>query len=168
MRRVLEKVGRSGPLLDVGCGPTSWLWGEGLNPTGVDLIPNYVEAFNKNGRGKAVVGSCDALPFDSKSFFGVWCIGVLHHLDDEIAKKSISEMLRVCKSGGYVCIFDAVLPRSFWVRPLAYAIRKADRGGNVRLELAHRALFSGLSVEFDRHSISYTGLESISALIGKT
>jgi SAM-dependent methyltransferase len=146
------------PLLDVGCGPASRLWKCGLKPVGIDISEAYVEAFRQAG-GEAHVGTATDLPFADQTFGGVWCFGILHHLDDIEARKAIEEMRRVCRDGGYVAIFDAVLPRSYWTRPLAYWTRKMDRGRHVRNMEAHQRLFSGDGWRFSRLTYALTGLE---------
>ncbi len=82
--------------------------------------------------GTGVVASAAALPFATGSFDGVWSIGLFHHLSDEIAGRVVDEALRVCTPGGYAVIMDAVLPESPWRRPVAYGLRRLDRGRFMR------------------------------------
>lgn len=133
MRSLIESLPKAEPLLDVGCGPSSWLWAVGRRPVGADLSPAYLRPWARLGE-HAVVASADRLPFHSHTFGGVWSIGLLHHLDDDRARRTIREMLRVCRVGGYVAILDAVTPRSAWRRPVASFLRRIDRGGFVRGE----------------------------------
>ena len=158
IHRLVRSLPETESYLDVGCGPASWLWKCGVHPVGVDISPDYVEAYRKAG-GEARVGSATNLPFPDGSFGGVWSIGILHHLTDEEASKAVSEMTRVCRRGGYVAIVDAVLPRSCWTRPMAYGLRKMDRGRFVRTLEAHQALFHESGWQFSRFSYSLNGLE---------
>lgn len=152
------------PILDVGCGPRSWLDRVGLNPVGLDTDPAYVRAYQARG-GVAVHGSADEIPFPDGHFAGVWCVGVLHHLDDQTAKRAIAEMLRVRRRNGYVAVLDAVLPRSGLASPLALAIRRLDRGRHMRREAELQALFSNTQEwKFKRFCYSATGLEMLSSL----
>jgi len=144
-------------VLDVGCGPASWLWNIGLRPVGLDITESYVAQFREQGDA-SVVGSCVTLPFATGSFDQAWSVGLLHHLTDQMARDTIAEMLRVVGPSGAVLIVDAVLPRSALTRPLAYVLRKLDRGGNVRTEAEHRALF-GAGWQTTRHLMAYNGLE---------
>jgi ubiquinone/menaquinone biosynthesis C-methylase UbiE len=148
-------------ILDVGCGPSSWLWRVGLHPTGLDLSSAYTVAFSHH-RDPVINGSACELPIRDHCFDGVWSIGLLHHLSDNMARRAVTEMLRVCRPGGYVAIFDAVLPEPSWKRPLAYVLRKADRGGYVRRQ-GH--LTSILPSEqrwaIDRFEYASTGLEML-------
>ena len=149
-------------ILDVGCGPKSWLQKVGVQPIGLDLEQNYVDAYNAAG-GKAHLGSADALPFDDEIFEAIWCIGVFHHIPDAGVKKSIEEALRVCKKGGYICIMDAVLPKSGITRPIAQFLRNIDRGQFMRKEAHLKSLFpNDMKWETNRFNYAYTGLEMLS------
>jgi SAM-dependent methyltransferase len=153
-----------GPLLDVGCGPRSWLWRVGLRPVGVDIEPAYVDAYIRAG-GQATLGSADAIPHGDASFAGVWSIGVLHHLADAMVAGAIGEAIRVCRPGGYVAMLDAVLPTSPWRRPLAAFIRRLDRGRHMRQEGALRSLLDPFGRwHYTRFTYSATGLEMLACL----
>ena len=148
-------------ILDIGCGPKSWLWQVGTHPIGLDLTFSYCKAFHEKAE-PAVMGSARVLPFPPESFEEVWSIGMFHHLPDLLAQQALEEMLRVCRSNGHVVIFDAVLPVQAWQRPLAYALRRADRGRFVRSQAAFEQLLpqrSHWSVE--RVAYSHTGLEIV-------
>lgn len=43
-------------------------------------------------------------------------------------------MVRVCRGGGPVVVFHAVLPEPTWRRPVAWAIRACDRGSHMRTQ----------------------------------
>ena len=160
-RDLLTRLPTAEHVLDVGCGPASWLFDLGLHPVGVDVSLSYMQEYRGRGE-RAVVGSADALPFAAGSWDGVWSIGVLHHLPDAVAAAAVAEMLRVCRPGGYVVVLDAVMPRRAWGQPLAYAIRRLDRGRFVRSEDALRALFpAGVAWQFDRFTFAWTGLEAL-------
>jgi len=148
-------------LLDVGCGPRSWLWRIGLHPIGLDISQSYTVNFH--GQSKPTVrASAAALPFASNSLNGVWSIGLLHHLPDLLAVATIEEMVRVCAFGGYVVIFDAVLPDPPLARPVAYFLRRIDRGRFVRREEELRSLISSfVPFTVERITYSHTGLEAL-------
>ncbi len=165
MKREIQEALRTLPsgntLLDVGCGPSSYLWWMGLRPVGIDISGAYTRAFN-GVNGPAIAGSADLLPVKDNSFDGVWSLGLLHHMPDEGAKAAINEMMRAAKRSGYIVIFDAVLPKSAWHRPIAMAIRKADRGRFMRQQEELEALFPDPSVwSFHRVTYSYSGLEGL-------
>ncbi len=115
------------------------------------------------------MGSANMLPFPSASFGEVWSIGMFHHLPDHVAQGALSEMMRVCRPDGHVVIFDAVLPVRAWQRPLAYILRRADRGRFVRPQAVFEALLpqrSRWSVE--RVPYSHTGMEIVICRFAKS
>jgi len=63
---------------------------------------------------------------------------------------------RVCRS------FDAVLPIRWWLRPLATAIRRGDRGKFIRSQTTIESLLPKRSLwSIERKLYSWTGLEMI-------
>jgi SAM-dependent methyltransferase len=156
---LLDQVPRAERLLDVGCGPQSWLWQVGISPVGLDITYSYCEAYH-NKKEPVITASSANLPFVDGSFGGVWSVGMFHHLSDAIARQAILEMDRVCKADGYLAIIDAVLPVTFWRNPLAYAIRKRDRGKFVRSQANFEALLpEHLNWYIKRAKYSQNGLE---------
>lgn len=161
-RTVSEQLPTAQRVLDVGCGPFSWLWRIGLHPMGLDLTPQYAARFAAQGE-LAVTASSTAIPFADGSFDQVWSIGLLHHLTDVDAHQTLSEMQRVSSIGGSIVVLDAILPVSAWRRPLAYALRKLDRGGRVRAEPHHREIL-GDGWTHQRGLMAYNGLEFMIAI----
>ncbi|MBU0605763.1 MAG: class I SAM-dependent methyltransferase [Candidatus Omnitrophica bacterium] len=158
---ILKDVPSARRLLDVGCGPSSFLWSLGLHPVGLDISEAYLQEY-KNRKETAVTALADNLPFANGSFDGVWSFGLFHHLPDEAAHRCIGEMLRVCCPGGYIVIFDGVLPEKAWLRPMAWAIRRLDRGQFMRRQTNFERL---LPIRNDwtceRVTYSYNGLEGL-------
>jgi ubiquinone/menaquinone biosynthesis C-methylase UbiE len=163
-RKIAEVLSEFPParrVLDVGCGPASWLWREGLHPFGLDISHSYARAYMVKG-DQSVTGSASAIPFASRSFDAVWSIGILHHLPDDILVRSVKEMQRVVKLDGYCAIFDAVMPLSAWRRPIAYALRRIDRGRYIRQQAGLEALLNSCGEwRCERISYALTGLEGI-------
>ncbi len=159
LQQVAESLPLSGRLLDVGCGPSSWLWKVGAKPVGLDISPQYSITYHK-GREPAITGSALDLPLCDDSFDGVWCIGVLHHLPTAAARQAVQEMLRVCRPGGFIAVLDAVLPISPWRRPLAYLVRRLDRGRYMRSQAEFEDLFPHREQwSVTRFTYSVNGLE---------
>ena len=147
--------------VDVGCGPVSMLEQLGIAPIGVDASLSYVRTFLGSGR-TAIVGTADGLPFRDGVFDEVWSLGLFHHLPDDMARETVSEMIRVTSSGGWTTVFDAVLPRLTILNLLPYMQRRMDRGRHVRSENENRSLFpesDGWSVR--RFRYTFTGLEGV-------
>jgi SAM-dependent methyltransferase len=156
-------------VLDVGCGPSSWLWRVGLHPVGIDLSPAYSATFSHKEE-LAVVGTATTLPFFNGCFDAVWGISLLHHLPDNMARHVVSEMLRVCRPGGYIVLFDAVLPESGWRHPIAYVLRYLDRGQFMRREEEFKEILKidNNSFFLERITYSLNGLEAMLAYRLKT
>jgi SAM-dependent methyltransferase len=159
--QIIKELPAASSILDIGCGPSSWLWRSQLHPVGLDLSFNYSSAFSRCG-DSVVTASAAALPFLDTCFDGVWCIGLLHHLPDADACSTVKEMMRVCRVGGYVAILDAVMPKRPWRRPIAYGLRRFDRGEFVRSQEHLLSLLPSIaSWRVERFTYALTGLEIV-------
>ncbi len=97
-------------VLEVGCGAGTDLLSfarGGALVTGLDLSPhsanltcNRLRLYNCDG--DIINSDAENLPFKDNSFDLVYSWGVLHHTPD--TQKSISEIYRVVKPGGSICI----------------------------------------------------------------
>jgi SAM-dependent methyltransferase len=104
------------------------------------------------------------LPFRDSSFDETRSSSFLHHLPPDSALRVIKEMLRCTRPPGKVIIFDGVWPRNPVYRPLAWLIRRYDRGQWVRteqqlLDLAKRA-YDG-NWQHKRFTYTLSGLEGM-------
>ena len=136
-------VNRS-PVLDVGCGPKLI----GPRPKGelygADINAGYLNSFLReaentggmNGKSRTIIKQCSAtnLPFDSNLFLEIRANGFLHHMNDSDVILSAKEMYRCLSHEGQLIILEDVWPRSKFRRPLAWLIRKFDRGEFMRTE----------------------------------
>lgn len=162
IENLTKQIPLTGKVLDVGCGPTSWLQSFDCQPFGLDLTHEYSRALARSG-GVAITASADFLPFFDNIFQSVWSIGMLHHLPEQIARASINEMCRVCAWGGNVVILDAVLPNHAWGNPLAWLIRKMDRGNFMRTQTMLNSLLTQPYLwKTSRITYTYNGLEILS------
>ncbi|MBI3584945.1 MAG: class I SAM-dependent methyltransferase [Nitrospinae bacterium] len=96
--------------LDVGCG-NSFLLSKiknGMTSFGIDFsLPMIKKSLEVISDGGFAVGEVNKLPFDNNIFGRVLCYSVFHYFpDEEYAVKTITEMIRVCKKGGYIMIGD--------------------------------------------------------------
>lgn len=147
------------PWLDIGCGPRSLVPVPAAGVVALDRAPAYVAAVTRQGHA-ACVGDATRLPFPDGRFGAAWTIGLLHHLDDRAVRATLAEMARVVGAGGQVHVIDAVLPWQAWRRPLAYAVRRLDRGRFMRREAALQALLpAGLAWRLERRTYTASGLE---------
>lgn len=93
-------------LLDVGCGPASYLELFGCIKFGVDPSIKLLKKAKQETEGIFIQAKAEALPFPDKSFDYVISVTAVHNFDD--IKKGLLEINRVSK--GYVVL--SVLKRS--------------------------------------------------------
>lgn len=101
-------------ILDLGCGSgqhSLYLAKKGFNVTGFDISNEAIklakDRLSKNKEKKLSItfrqGSMHTrLPFEDGSFDAIVCLRTLNHGTKKQIKKTISEMYRVLKNGGYV------------------------------------------------------------------
>ncbi len=160
-----------GLVLDIGCGPAlSTPSPADGRVVGLDINPRYVKQYAGAAPGAVtgttdrlgLVGSAAELPLGDGRFDESRCMGLFHHLRDDVVRSTVAEMCRVVKSSGRVIIIDNVWPLSAGRRPLAWATRRLDRGEWVRSEAQLKGLVeSGTPARWTTHRITYTltGLE---------
>jgi SAM-dependent methyltransferase len=149
-----------GPVADIGCGFASPLDELSCPTVGVDIDPRRASAYGR--LRKAVCADAAALPFRDAHFVAAFSSGLLHHLDDDVARGAIGEMVRVVRPGGAVILFDGVRPRSPWKHPLASTIRALDFGRHMRTERGLTELLGGLAPwTYERVIYAWTGLEGV-------
>ena len=142
-------------VLDVGCGPRSWLRAVGARPVGLDLSDAAVRVFCRRD-GTGVLARATALPFRTGGLDSVWCFGLLHHLPDAAAAAAVRELQRVTKPGGHAVVFDGTLPAPRDPR-LAWLIRRLDRGGWMRTRAELAAVLDGAGT-WEREPLRYSVL----------
>ena len=177
--------GSRGIVLDVGCGPALTTPSPNGIIVGVDINIQYLKKFigigidanlqfipNKSEKEirLGIVSSADSLPFHDSVFDESRSLGLLHHICTESAINVVKEMIRCTRPGGHIIILDNVWPRRAFCRPLAWLIRRFDRGKYVRTEgnlfdLVNQACQG--KWEKQRFLYSFTGLEIISLRIQK-
>jgi SAM-dependent methyltransferase len=149
-------------VLDVGCGPRSWLTALGVRPVGVDASHAAMRSFRK-GSGPGVIADATALPFRTGGFDSAWCFGLLHHLPDDAAGAAVRELQRVTRSCGHAVVFDGILPTRKG-RLLARLVRRFDRGRWMRSRDGLETLFDGAGTwHGDAVRYSVMGLEGVLA-----
>jgi len=103
--------------LDVGCGTGRLM--EDLRRAGrvvgVDLSGGMLRVAREQGRGCAARAPSDRLPFADATFDVVFSVALMHHLvAPERVARTIREMVRVARPGGYVVIWDHNPRNPFW------------------------------------------------------
>ena len=98
----------TGDALDLGCGngkTVITLQDLGYRVTGVDFSSVAIDYCRRNIKdAEFIVGDVTDLPFGDRSFDYVTAVHVLEHLDDPSLKKTVSEIERVVRPGGYVFV----------------------------------------------------------------
>jgi ubiquinone/menaquinone biosynthesis C-methylase UbiE len=103
----LSRLGRGARVLDVGCGDGYWLdamRAEGMCAVGLE--PDPATAAEASVHGPVGVGDARRLPIADASVDLVWCIHILHHLDDPPA--ALAELRRVLRPGGHLLLAETV------------------------------------------------------------
>ena len=164
-------------VLDVGCGPVlNTPKPEGML-VGVDINEAYIKEYTGGFLDKdpglifsppnplrrlGFVASADLLPFPDGTFDQVRSFGVLHHLSNDEVIKALQEMYRCLCVGGQLIILDNVWPIKTWSHPVAWIIRKLDRGRYIRHEKDLLSIFEKTCPGHwvcERYTYTYTGLE---------
>ena len=115
-------IAASSPLgdgLDVGCGTgvlAARLAARGFSMTGLDPSEGMLEVMRADHPGvEAVRGSGDALPFADARFDLVLTVAALHHIAaPEAVRATLGEMVRVCRPGGRIVVWDHNPRNPYW------------------------------------------------------
>jgi ubiquinone/menaquinone biosynthesis C-methylase UbiE len=124
---VAKKIGKSDRLLDIGCGPGSFLFVVGqikpdVQAVGVDVASRQIEFAIKNVQSQFKQGNISfqklksddvKLPFPDESFDKVTCIEVIEHIHPHLAMKLLEEARRVLKPTGRLTVTTPNY-RSLW------------------------------------------------------
>lgn len=117
-----DLIAGSGPPgrgLDVGCGTgalAARLAERGYEMTGLDPSAGMLAVMAaEHPEVEAVRGSGDALPFADDSFDLVVTVAALHHIAAPVAvRATLAEMVRVCRPGGRVIVWDHNPRNPYW------------------------------------------------------
>lgn len=155
----------SDTLLDVGCGTAAILDSlpDGIRYFGFDLSSQYIAAAEKRYGHLGVFHCRDItqvedgeMPFCDIAL----ATGLLHHLDDNEARKLLADIRNRLNAEGRLLTIDGCFVDG--QTRLARAFLKADRGQNVRTPEAYRELAEGIfsrvsvHVRHDINRIPYT------------
>ncbi len=100
-------------VLDLGCGSgrhSLMMVSEGLQVTGIDSSQNALDiaekltSFASEKRRFDLVDVTQGLPYDDESFDAVVGWGVLHYISTQDSKKTLQEIHRVLRPGGYFAL----------------------------------------------------------------
>ena len=106
-------------VLDVGCGPGMGVWeakNDGYSAFGID-IASLGHIWEEIGVADCCsVAFADNIPFPDNEFGIVVCFGVLEHIPEEGIIPSLTEIKRVLKPHGLLCLSIGLIPYPIKVR----------------------------------------------------
>lgn len=118
-----------GSLLDAACGfePGVHIFPQiaaslGWRVKALDLQPPW-EGYPEDPLIERLTGDITALPFADSTFDAAVCISALEHMEPEVQKRGLEEMVRVCKPGAtFALTIDRVSPLPYveFLRGLVY------------------------------------------------
>ncbi|CAN5532587.1 hypothetical protein BH10ACT11_BH10ACT11_16740 [soil metagenome] len=105
--------------LDVGCGTgvlAARLQSAGYEMSGIDPSQPMLDVLGRRAPAvNAVQGSGDELPFDDDGFDLVLTVAALHHIATPPAVRgTLAEMVRVCRPGGRIVVWDHNPRNPYW------------------------------------------------------
>lgn len=110
--------------LDVGCGTgvlAKCLAGRGYEMTGLDPSKGMLEVMAERAPEVAAVhGSGTELPFEDASFDLVLTVATMHHIAaPDAVRRTLEEIVRVCRPGGRIVVWDHNPRNPYWPRLMA-------------------------------------------------
>lgn len=135
-------------VLELGCGTGLWTVTQCRNYVRTDINDSYFPPTAASNTEYRIADAADLSEFADGSFELVYSVGLYHHLPEQAVVASLRESARVLRPGGRIVVGDAILPK-VWHRPLAWIVRKLDRGQWVRRRDHTTALLekSGLRIQ---------------------
>jgi SAM-dependent methyltransferase len=131
-------------VLDVGCGPADILaYMPEVDYYGFDIDNGYIDRAHKKfgSRGKFHCKQLHMTDFESLPLFDiVLAIGLLHHLDDDVAVDVMELAAKALKPGGRLLTIDPCFDPL--QNSIARLLIRCDRGQNVRDKSGYEALAS--------------------------
>lgn len=132
IRPIALKMGslKTRSILEVGCGVGGFchfLNRKFKNVVGLDIAKLRIYSAHQLGKGpNFIIADAQYLPFKSECFDMVVCAETLEHVPDHI--KSLSEMIRVIRKGGYIVItVPNYINMTLLYKPLEFILRKTRR-----------------------------------------
>jgi SAM-dependent methyltransferase len=142
--------GRS--VVEIGCGPGTWVPElDGVRAyLGIDHNPDHISVASSRYAKPGVSFVCASLDDDSSFDFvqeadAVLAVGILHHLDDDVARRTLRRAAERLPPGALYVGIEPVLHHG--QNPVARLLKALDSGRNIRTEEGYRSLFDG---PFDR------------------
>jgi ubiquinone/menaquinone biosynthesis C-methylase UbiE len=102
-----KHVGRSGRILDIGCGTgrdMAFFESQGIAVTGLDLSSGMLAYARQQMRGGLALMNMCQIGFREAAFDGVWSCASLLHIPKQAAPTALQEMQRILKPGGMLVL----------------------------------------------------------------
>lgn len=136
-------------ILDIGCGPADILeYLPSVDYWGFDISEQYIARaklkYGTNGKFYAKPLSINDLNNLPKFDLVIGC-GLLHHVDDQLAREIFTLAHKALKPGGRFVTIDPCFTTD--QSPIARFLISKDRGQHVRGQLAYQALAEGVFSE---------------------
>lgn len=99
---LLERVGASARIVDIGCGTgrdMAWFEARGVRVTGIDISIEMLKRARGKVRGDLMAMQMSRLGIRDNAFDAAWCCASLLHLPKPEAKRALGEIRRVLGSG---------------------------------------------------------------------
>jgi SAM-dependent methyltransferase len=136
-------------LVDVGCGPADILDRlPGVEYVGLDISDAYIQTarikFKARGGANFLSGSVEDWTLNPLTYGAdiVLANGVLHHVDDDEAKKILEFAYRVLKDNGWFIFYEPCY--LIWQSGISAYFMSLDRGQNIRTEQQWKELASSI------------------------
>jgi SAM-dependent methyltransferase len=145
-------------ILDIGCGTADIRAGLGdVSYVGFDPSPKYIETARKSFPGSTFhVGSLEKPPALDSNFDIALAVGVLHHINDELASRLFGLASTQLRPSGRLVTADPVLAKSPG-NGIANFLVRSDRGQHVRTQAEYERLalasFTGSVVSVFRSNL---------------
>jgi ubiquinone/menaquinone biosynthesis C-methylase UbiE len=139
-------------VLDIGCS-TGTCAGRVIDMerhdyVGVDADAGYVEiARRRHPKGRFFAMDARKMEFPDRHFDRVLFVGVLHHMDDALARAVLADVHRVLRDDGRVLVAEPLFTKG---RALSRLFLTFDRGRFIRDVAGYRGLFGPLREERHR------------------
>lgn len=128
-------------VLDVGCGPgTNTASFDGTRYIGIDINRSYIETAHKRfPNHRFIIADANAIDFPSESFDCILINSMIHHMNNEQAKKMFQSLKAIIKKNGFMIISEPLLASPN--QPFRHFMMNMDRGKFFRRTDEYESLF---------------------------
>lgn len=154
LRQKVQQFSEPVSVLEIGCGDSDFA--SKFSPEcylGCDISFERVEAARLEHHGyQFIVADVTDAKFEKivKDFEFIFCIGLLHHIDDNSCKQLMENIRLYAKKPATFIAMEPVLP-VIWQNPLGFLLCKLDQGRFIRTPQAAARFFrNGASLKIEK------------------